>query len=361
MYTHNLSISSDIQSCFDPVSGIGDGTTVGNAFYLRQVFGGLTAFDSNVREITSSTATPSWLRPLSGNILSTIAVNNASNGFIRFYFENDPGLTASTSSISANCIIYHWEFNTGLGTTNEPFFTSYVLFSLSGTSYISTSVTSNNTNSFNYDLNRNNQNQTFLRHIFSGTSNTTMSNFPKILYWKSYDILMMMGVDKNDSSLQGGGAIYVRPHWQGFASSASATSTSGTIINGQNFNLICQINNSNGGLILEGFNRFTSEENDVYASIDGWTNISSAGKLPTLGFSVSGVVKVITSSLRMGVQPTTNPQFIATSSEIDNVLLVNSSLYTGGSMQLLNGIYYLVNGLVTDGKNTYNLLLQLSG
>lgn len=362
MYTHNLSDPADIQTCFDPVSGIGDGTAVGHAYYIRQVFGGLTAFDSNVQEITpSNTACPAWLLPLSGNILGTVAVNNASNSFLRFFFSNDPGLTASTSSISANCMIYHWEYSTSLNSINESYILPYVMFALSGTPYIFTSASAESAGNYMYYSSRNLDSQMLVQHLYSGNTNTTMANFPKILFWKSGEVLSMFAVNKNTSAYMGGGDIYNRPHWEGFASSASATSSSGTIINGQNFNAIVQNSGGGGSLCIEGFNRYTSEHVNAYSSVDGLTYISSAGKLPDIAFSVSSSVKVITTKLRIGLQPSTNPKFIATHSEIDNVLLVNSSLYTIGTIQLLNGIYYYVCGYISDGKNAFRKLLQLSG
>lgn len=363
MYTHNLSNPADILSGFDPVAAYGDGTTIGNTFVARQYFGGLTAFDSRVQEITpSNTACPSWLLPLSGNLLGTVATNATSNGNIRFFFSDDPGLTASTSSISANCIVHNWSYITTMASVNEGYIISYVIFSLSGNSlYKKTSLSSDSSVSFVFSSSENVASKMIAQHDGYASSTTIMNDIPKMIYWRSNDVIAMLAVDKDTTAVKGSHFLRIKPHWQGFSSSASATSSSGTIINGENFNAIIQINSAYGALVFEGFNMFVSESGTSYANTDGLTNISSAGKLPNVAFSVSSLVKVVTSKLRMSLQPTATPKFICTSDELDNILLSDSSLYAVSTIQLINGNYYLVNGLITDGKHNYNLLLQLSG
>lgn len=354
-YLHTLADPSNILSAFDPVAGISDGTTVGITWVLRQTFGALTALDSNIQEITASnTACPSWLVSLSGSLLGTVGMTDqTTNKVVRFFRADDPGLTATTT---ANCIVYEFRSLNTISVYSK--WGVHWKMAVSGQGFVASTLTGNSGAIFDYSFDRSSSYALWLDNSLGGTT-TTMAYIPRIVFWRSSNVIYMQTVRKSDGSCLGAGFISLHPRFGGF--SVSGNSLSGDIVYGNNANIVLGINRSGGIGWLEGITKISTEDRHTIAS--DYSLISSVGKLPNVLFSVSGNLRTIAGKVNIGIQPSTN-QFVAVSSEsLDNLYIVHSSIASAvGTIITLNGNYWLIGVIMRDGRfNDFYPVMQLSG
>lgn len=351
-YSHNMLTPSDIFSGFDPVAGEVDGTTIGITYVVRQIFGGLTAFDSNIQEITASnTACPTWLKSVSGNLLGNTSKTNVSQtDFLRFFRLNDPGLTASVP----NCITYKMK-NINSPSNNRNHLYYLAEFAVSGVGIKSSaSANADNSNNSFWRLTTQTNILQSLYHIPFGTTTTTMSNIPSVIFWKSNNSLWMSSVKKTDGTNVGGGCISLHPQFSGYTLTGSV---SGEIKNGTNANIVALLALTTGCVMFDGFTTYIDESSVKPSTV---SILSSVQKLPSVALSLSGNLRLISSKLAIAGQPDNNV-LTAVSQEIDNVYLINALIYNNGTIVLYDSKYWLVVGYVHDGNRPYGVILQLSG
>lgn len=351
-YSHNLSDPSDISSGYDPVAGIPDGSTVGGTFVVRQLFGGLTAFDSNVQEITASnTACPAWLMPLSGNLLGNVAMNQTSSSlYIRWFRADDPGLTASTP----NCFIYYWSKVNSTG-INRNLLLAGMEFAVSGVG-----IKVSKTNDSPVDLwryNTDNSAGVSLYYSPRTSTTTTMSDWPKAIFWKSNNSIFMVSVRKTDNAFVGGGCISLHPKFSGYTLTGSV---SGNIINGVNTNLVIYLGNAGQQQFLDGFTTEYDSTRNASTRLTEYSLLPSVGKLPNVSLSLSGNLRLISQKFAVAIC-TDNNVITAVSEEIDNVYLISTGIMSSGTIVLYDGKYWLCGGYTYDGIRNNPYLLQLSG
>lgn len=346
-YSHNLSDPSDITTGFDPVLGLAG--TIGMTYVIRQIFGGLTAFDSNMQEVTASnTACPTWLQALSGNLLGTVSQSSTdANIYLRFFRLDDPGLTASPP----NCMMYRWQRLNYTATERNRIW-HRMEYAVSGVG-VKTEVTGTGSSDlwrYSFESGR-----SYSLYHTSNYSSSDPNVFPKVMYWKSDNANFLMGIDKADNSHRGGGCISFHPNFSGYTLTGSV---SGDIHIGENLNTIFYIGLGGGCGVFDG--PTTEQRVDKLSKPSEVSVISSVGKLPSLSLSLSGQQRIVVSKFAMALQ-TDNNVITAVSEAMDSAYLVHNDVGGSGEIVLYNSNYWLLDGYINDGLRTFDIALQLSG
>ncbi|MEM3091536.1 MAG: hypothetical protein QXD05_00160 [Candidatus Pacearchaeota archaeon] len=334
--SHNLSDISNQLSCVDPVAGISG--TVGRSWLMWKIFDLLRNFDSNVKLITNSDPTPTFLQNEVGVLTSEPAQSRSTaNDTINFYLANDPGLSQNPKSV----LIF--AFKTASVASYNSLFEVNVSFKIEGgtktTPIILTSGSSSNTNQFAYGI-----------ETISSTF-TDMSLAPKLLLWKSSNANLIMGIRKSNGDYYGSGLI-VNPSYAGYKTNI------GSITEGLNFRAVAALTANPYHSFYEGFGNFGSAQTGA-SPPSGLSPLTSAGSLPTALLTWGGNQYAITSKLRIGITDGANVK--AVSDEIEGLYLVNPNAVAGnyGTISLINNKYYLKAGAVHDGRETHRIILEL--
>lgn len=339
---HNLATITDNLSGFDPVAGVSDGTTVGMSWVLYKIYQALLAFDSNLRLITNASPTPSWLRTYAGTTIQTEpAQNRATTGdFVRLYWDNDLGLSASTP----HCWV--WEIRYNATITSRTKFSSNIFWVNSSTGQYNP-LTVNSVSTAD-------QSTPELGFYYSavGATNTTMSNFPKVIFWRSSNAIHLVAIGKTDNAYQGMLSVFI-------PSVASAyRPTIGACTYAENIHFFLSQNNKGGMSFIEPFSQNYYESNSARSS--NCYLISSCGYPPSGLFNFDSVNNLIGGKLRFAVRG--NTTLILVTEEIEGVVVVNSSnagLTSYGGISLFGGNYYLNGQSYSDGLNTFRTLYYL--
>jgi hypothetical protein len=339
--SHNLSTVNDNLSGFDPVAGESDGTTIGKSWLLWKLFEGLSAFDSNIVKITNASPTPTFLQSEAGTTLQTEpAKNRATTGdYLRFYMTNDPGL----SQTPANAVVYEMNF-TSPGTTNSV--CSFKLrHIIDGSAVYAPSGDSDTLSGYSTTSGQ----LFYICNIYSTT--TTMSNISKLVFWKSANANAVMGISKVDGTYQGGG-IWYNPSISGYRHNV------GVITNGVNARLTV-INNpyGNGAGFIEPFTQTYQASPSALAS--GLSPLCSAGSMPTGLFTFSSINNLIAGKLRFGMKH--DSQIKLVTDEIEGIILANTTAVNIGYGQIYswNSKYYMQHSIISDGRESHRILLEL--
>ena len=342
MIYHNLSTINDNLSGFDPVAGESDGTTIGKSWLLWKLFEGLSAFDSNIIKITNASPTPTFLQGEAGTALQTEpAKNRATNGdYLRFYMANDVGL----SQTPASAIVYEMKL---VNATNSAY--SICAFKLrhiiDGSAVYAPSTDGDLFSGTSAALTQN-----FYVPLF-GTTTTTMSNIPKIFFWKSANANGIMGINKNDGTYQGGG-IWYNPSISGYRHNV------GVITDGVDARLTVINNLAGGGAgYIEAFTQTYQAVANALAS--GLSPLCSAGSMPTNLFTFSAINNLIAGKLRFGMKHDSQIKLIT--DEIEGIILANPTAVSIGYGQIYswNSKYYMQHSIISDGRESHRILLEL--
>lgn len=339
--SHNLSTVNDNLSGFNPVAAESDGTTIGKSWLLWKIFEGLSAFDTNIIKITNAAPTPAFLQSEAGTALQTEpAKNRATAGdYLRFYMANDVGL----SQTPANAIVYEMKLQIGNA--------SYSICAFKLRHIIDGSVVyAPSADSDTFPLSGTSIGQNFYVPLFA-TTTTIMSNIPKIFFWKSANANAIMGINKVDGTYSGGGLWY-NPSISGYRHNV------GVITDGVNARLTI-INNPYGGGAgyIEPFTQ--TYQAVVSALASGLSPLCSAGSMPTNLFTFSSINNLIAGKLRFGVKHDSQIKLIT--DEIEGIILANPTAVNIGYGQIYswNSKYYMQHSLISDGRETHRLLLEL--
>ena len=339
--SHNLSTVNDNLSGFDPVAGESDGTTIGKSWLLWKLFEGLSAFDSNIVKITNASPTPTFLQSEAGTTLQTEpAKNRATVGdYLRFYMTNDPGL----SQTPANAVVYEMKLTTG--NSSYPICAFKLRHIIDGSAVYAPS-----TDGDTFPLSGTSIGQNFYVPLFA-TTTTTMSNIPKIFFWKSANANGIMGINKNDGTYQGGGLWY-NPSISGYRHNI------GAITEGINARLTI-INNpyGNGTGYIEPFTQ--TYQALVSSLVSGLSPLGSAGSMPTNLFTFSSINNLIAGKLRFGMKH--DSQIKLVTDEIEGIILANTTAVNIGYGQIYswNSKYYMQHSIISDGRESHRILLEL--
>ncbi len=335
---HNFSNALNPLSCFDPVSTQVDGTSIGHGYVLRRIFDALLTFDSNIKEITSGSPTPSFLQSgLNSTLPSGAAVGRATDGeYVSFYFANDPGLSEATP----NAFVYRIKEVNATAVCPYQILVYHItsggsLLTPSGTSYITYNGANINVNFF-YAAN------------LTGTTNTTMLNIPMVSFWKSDNCLTIQSFDKRTGSSVGVVSIF-HPVWNGYER------TTGAITN-STFRAVVFGNNGGGQTMYAPYQPLF--ESSYNTGVTSTAMLSSCGQTSPFLFNVSGGQELITGKLKISVMGT---NFKVVSNEIEGVLLTNNSYQPyAGIAGTYSGVNYITGGYHSDGKYNYRHLLAMS-
>ena len=348
--THNLSVINNPSSGVNPLAGRSIGETIGRSWLLWKIFSLYSAFDTNVKLITNSYPTPSFLQSEAGTNLQTEPELNRSviGDFIRFYRTDDLGLVQSTP----NAIIYEWRIQS---------INSLSLCTIRLRSKISGDTTYTPGEDDNI-INGNTNNHTQAMYILPSTSATWVLNdsninglFGNLIFWKSSNANLIMSIKPSDNSFLGYW-LYFTCGFTGFRSGI------GTITNGQHINCRISLPPFGTGAYIEAV---TKNYNATAMSNcpDNLSPIVLAGQLPSSLFSISGEDRLIYSKLRFGVK--SDSQFKIISDEIEGVI-VGHQAATGavGTIQKYNpnNQYYLHGHAINDGRDSnYRPIFLLGG
>lgn len=343
---HNLTIINNSLSGYDPVSGEVDGTTIGRNYIVWQVFQGLKAFDSNVVMVSSSGDTPSWLAPHSGTIMSTPAKNaTTANQRINWYYKNDLGLSGSIP----NVFVYEWGTTADVANSNSGISVG-IRHIISGSPayypFTSGSIVSSN------EAGTGPVENSMYAVSFSAGTTTIMNAIPNVIFWKSKNANMVMGINKIDGAYRGY-LMWHNPSYIGYMITSS-------LVDGNNFRAVVFNNAANGFTWEEGFTQ--NYETDLNGSPlpTYLSRLSSAGLMPTMQFTISGSAAPLTSKLNLGLTYMT--EFKAVSEELEGVYLTNSTAYSssaGTITQFHNSKYYLACNTLNDGITAHKLLVEI--
>lgn len=342
--THNLSDASNNLSGFNPVAGETDGTTIGRNWLMWKIFDAWRTFDTRITLITASSPTPTFLQGEVGTIVSEPTKSaSTANQTIRFYMSDDPGLSESTptaivyamdttADVASNISLFAWRlrFAKSGSTTYAPATGGILGLEDGGI----TVYNNNNTVGLGY----------------SGSTTTTMSQVPSIIFYKSANLFGMFSIRKDTAVIAGGG-FFVKPTWSGYMN------TSGALNEGVNLNLIAWFRNDLGTAYFEGVSNIIA---GAYNTNNGNLNlIQLGGLMPSSTFTVSGVVYLISGVMRVAVVSAT--LFKVVSDELEGLIYAHGSALTAGNgtISVYNSKYYLNLGTHTDGVNSVRLALEL--
>lgn len=341
--THNLSDPSNNLSGFDPVAGESDGTTFGRTWLMWKIFDALRTFDTRVTLITASSPTPTFLQGEVGTIVSEPAKSASSaNQTISFYFNDDPGLTESTPT----AIVYQWTTQADIA-SNVSLFSWILKFAKSGSATYAPSAT-NIYGQFDAATTAYSNVNTVTLGFTSG-STTVMANIPKIIFYKTNQLIGIFSIRKDTGVIAGGG-YFVRPTWTG------VLNTSGTPDEGLNISLAVWFFNNGGQVVFEGVNNL---QLGTYVTANGNNDVIKLGGLmPSSTFSISGVVYLISGVIRIAVSYPTLYKLV--SDELEGVIYAHASALTAdpGTISVYNSKYYLNLGSIGDSIHKHALELE---
>lgn len=337
---HNLADITDNLSGFDPVAGISDGTTVGNSYILYKIGQALISFDSNLKIVTNSSPTPSWLQSSVGSGLATEPAMNRSvtSDSIRFYWVNDLGLSASTP----HCWV--WELKAAGATGGNSKISSFIFWVNSSTGAYSplatTSVADTTT-----------ANTGFFTTSYT-TSTTVMAYVPKIIFRRSSNAMHLVAINKVTNAYAGMISIYMP------VIASAYRPTIGACTHADNIHFYFSHNNNGGMSYIEPFTQ------NYYASSTARSTatyqFTSCGHPPSTLFTFNSANNMIAGKYKFGLKNDTN--LILVTEEIEGLLVVNNlnnSLGNYGGIILVNGTYYLNGHYFSDGLNTFKTLYYL--
>jgi hypothetical protein len=336
---HNLTVTYDNTSGFDPVAGETDGTTIGRSWLLWKTFEGLLAFNSNIKKITNAAPTPTFLQAHPGVNLQTEPAKNrgVAGDTIRFYLDDDPGLLLTpqaatiyemASSITTNAGIIFRVYHKIDGSALQD----------SGSSMFPLGASTGNTSSF-------------LFYPFTGTT-TTMSNIPYVVFWKSANSQAVISISKA-TGLYLSSSIFFFPNVV-----AGYRHNVGAVTNALNAKLIVGVAPSANMAFFEVFTSTFLSAGTVTGPA-GLNALSSSGSNPAALFTFNSTNNLIGNKLRFAMKSDGTVKFIT--EEIEGVLLVNQSAVSidYGQIASYGGIYYLQQAVITDGREYHRLLIEL--
>lgn len=326
--SHNLSDVSLITTGYDPVNGISG--TVGNSWLLWKIFTAWQAFDNTIQIISGSAPTPDFLQQVSSSLVSEPAQTRAVvSDHINFYFSDDPGLSQTIPF----CTVYKWVITT-TGYGNVGVLRVGVVISGSSVYKLDTDVT--------YQLADSPHSGAIYGNGGTSGTQTNLSLIPKVLFLKSSNVRLLMGVDRNSGAARGGIAIFT-PAWSGINSAGPITSSS-----------ICAaitLNNANGHSIIEGHTQLWG------ANINSLP--SGLSPLSSIGSDSTGLVNtyLVAGKLRFGINNTNVLKAI--SDEIEGVLLCSPNINTAYTINIYNSKHYVSYGTISDGRENHRIMFQL--
>jgi hypothetical protein len=191
--------------------------------------------------------------------------------------------------------------------------------------------------------------QNFYVPLF-GSTTTTMSDIPKIFFWKSANANGVMGINKNDGIYRGGG-IWYNPSISGYRHNV------GVITDGVDARLTVINNLAGGAGYIEAFTQTYQAAATVLAS--GLSPLCSAGSMPTNLFTFSAINNLIAGKLRFGMKHDSQIKLIT--DEIEGIILANPTAVNIGYGQIYswNSKYYMQHSLISDGRENHRILLEL--
>lgn len=340
---HNLSDPSNNLSGLDLVDGISDGTTVGKSWLLWKLFEEFSSFDTTVRKITNSSPTPTFLQSYVGsNLQSEPALNRAVAGdSIRWYKTDDPGL----SQTPANTVFYEWKI---MHTGFPQFFTTRIYHLIDGgTLYNPT------TDGTFHILSTTIGNSPIFINVYATT--TVMADVPKIIFYKSNGLLVIMGINKTTGTDMSY-ALLFNPVFTGYKVGIGST-TEGVNHRGLLFILRSKLQG-----VFEAYAPvFNTNAGGGGATVAAGLDImNSGGSMPSSLFSFNSENNLMAGKLRLGIKHDTIVKTI--SEEIEGVRLVNPSVATLpgiGAIAIFNGKYFLGLNTIHDGRQDHKMLLEL--
>ncbi len=339
--SHNLANPLNPLSGFDPVAGKTDGTVVGQSYVLRKIFDALLTFDSNIKEITSGSPTPSFLQSgFSSTLPSDAAVaRNTADDTVSFYLVNDPGLSETIPSAFVYKIRYK-------GVNNyKSLYEVNVSHVISGSGITPVEKVL-------YPVGDNVNTGIYLKYAATAGTITTMSYYPNIIFWKSSNCLIIQAVQKSTNDYAGALVIFF-PAWNGKDRFSGAISPS-------TFSAAMSVNNGGGQTLYMPIQNIYEAMTDNSAQSTASTILSSCGQLPSQSYIVGGVPNsIITGKLRISAWGNT---FHVVSDEIEGISLVNTSLPNTlgpGVINLYGSVAHLTSAQLSDAKYLYRILVPL--
>ncbi|MEW6507173.1 MAG: hypothetical protein AB1432_05450 [Bacteroidota bacterium] len=336
--THNLASISNNLSGFDPVIDVIEGSSIGRSWLLWKLFEGLSAFDPNIKKITDSAPTPTFLRSEVGSNLQVEPVLNRAvlNDSIKFYMTNDPGLTKSPpSAIIYELLITH--LGNGLCTVRVHHKIE------GGTTY--SPVGSNLILDATISLSERN----LCLYSFTNTTQEK-SAIHKFIFWKSSNANLVMAIDKWNQAYKGYLAWH-NPTFTGYRHNV------GSITEGLDHRSTIFTNANNGFTFIEGIGRhFYADLSTLGADL---SPLCSGGTMPTGLFTFGAANNLIAGKLRFAVKK--DSEFKVISNEIEGILLANPSAanYLAGQIYKYNTKFYLHGNNMSDGRVNYKVLFEL--
>lgn len=327
--THNLSDITSIVSCYDPVSGISG--TVGNSWLLWRVFTALQSFDSNIKIITNSSPTPTFLRSYPSTLISTPAQNRVDvSDYVNFYMANDPGLSQTPQS----AIVYKWKIEATSWGNVGALRAGYIQDG--GSMYELTSlITNGNVDSPHLGA-------IYGNGVASGTT-TNMTAVPLVLFWKSDNANLLMGIDRTSGAIRGMVAWF-NPAIQGYRVGV------GAITEGLNARAIAFINGNTGHSFIIGGANVSGFS--VTALVSGLSPLNSIGTTPSFLLGSN----LIAGKLRFGYN---GASVKLLSDEVDGIALANNSVVGVLPSIQLYSKYYLCGPNISDGRESHRVLFEL--
>lgn len=339
--SHNLSIINDNLSCFDPVAQEADGISFGKGWLLWKIFEGMSTFDSNIKKITNTSPTPSFLQSEAGTTLQIEpAKNRTVNGdFIRFYMTNDAGLSQTPSSAT----IYEMSI-VNYNYPDRGMLSFKIKHKIDGQSVYAPS-----NELFNTADPYGNYANTFYGVTFSYYT-STKAEIPKIIMWKSANANVMSVIDKVNGGTRGG-LIWYNPIITGYRNNI------GIITNGLNTRLTILGNIKEGSCYIEPFTQ--NCESSIGSIVSGLFPLCSAGSLPTNLFTFNNINNLIAGKLKFSMKNNTQIKLIT--DEIEGIILANPTAVSLSYNQIYkwNNKYYIVFGTINDKIEKQMILLEL--
>lgn len=340
---HNLSDISDNLSGFDPVAGITSGTVIGRGWLMWKLFTEMANFDANIKMITNSSPTPTFLQPYAGSsafFTEPAKDRSVSNETIRFYMANDVGLSQSPQ----NAIIYEWKVHPTSSTNYSICYVKIYHLVNGGTLY----QPGGDTDIFGgasgeiYSL--------YQRTNWS-TTTTDFNLIHKVIYWKSSNANAIIAIDKITGAYRGFW-MWFNPTFIGYRANI------GVITEGLNHRAVISLNAANGNALLEAFTplySFVANSIPTYLS-----TLTSAGRMPSQLLNFNSTNNLIANKIRFAVY--TDSTLKSVSDEIEGVRVTNAGqvAVTSGSIVQYNTQYYIKLNGINDGRDTYIVLLQLN-
>lgn len=344
--THNLSDIADNLSCFDPVAGEVDGTTIGRSWLVWKIFEELTAQWTNFAKITNASPTPVFLQGDVGSNLQTEPAKNrnGNNDTIRFYDKNDPGLLLATPQT----IVYEWRVASS-GATGVNSIDMRMLFHRSGSALYTPMATSTFVTGTTPGANI-----SIYAPSMAGTT-TTMNNIPKVIFWKSSNIYVMMSIDKGTGEYRGYfGMVNTGLSCAGYKHNVGAITHDGDEIN---FGILFS---GSGIQYLEGRTSDYGTTLSAQQTVTQINSMNSIGRSPTGLYTFSSINNIIGGNLKFGVLNTVT--FKVVSDPLEGVLACSSTASPNnpGTITIYNNTYYLHLGSILDNTSySHKLLLEL--